>query len=240
MRGLAITPAQVKLQAALQYVNQEMEKYQQELQYYLDSERTGYDKVAKPAPIDLAKLADLNGLEYGRTGMIDALTAANTDIGKTIFQNQRSFDPPTFAQIMLNPSVGKYIPYSFDSLGLGSSLSTFVTWKVDEKAAYSPTFEQARSEVEAAWKMQKARDLAKARAEELVTLLEEKSGWSQVLNETEQALIIRPTPFTWLQQPSFLSREIRTSIVENIGEVNDEFMESAFKTKIGAMQLHQA
>ncbi len=232
-RDLVRIPAQNKLREAMKNAYEAMEKYQQDLQYFLDAERTGFDKnVVKPEPIDLAKIADANGLEYGRTGFLNSLTAQDTDLGKSIFQNQSSFSGVSFINVMMNKQIPKFVPYSFDFLGAGSEFSNFLAWKVEEKDSFVPTFEQAREEVVNAWKQSKARELAKAEAEAVLSKVEEANGWT-VLSETDQALVIRPTPFTWLQPPSFFSREITTSLIDDIGEVDNEFMATAFNTKPG-------
>lgn len=233
IQSLAYTPAQLKLQQALQGALQKMEKFQQEEQYYNDAQRTGFDKnVVKPKPLDLAKIADEFGLEYGRTGMLDAISSRQTDLGKSFFQTQRSFSPPQFSQLMFDKQIPLYVPYNFDSFGLNASLSSFVTWKVEQKDGYVPTFEQAREEVVAAWKESKARELAQAYALELAAKLTGQPDWSAALSATDQAIIQKPSPFTWLQQPSFMSQASLLTRIDGIGYVDDQFMKDAFNNKL--------
>jgi hypothetical protein len=238
LQALAYAPAQQKLQEALQNVLQRMETYQQDLQYYTDAQRTGFDKnIEPPAPLDLTKLADEFGLEYGRTGMLDAVTSQATDLGKSFFQSQLSYQSPQFSQLMFDKKVRLYVPYTFDSYSLTSSLSSFVTWKVEEKDQYVPTFEQAREEVLTAWKETKARELAQAYAQELASKLEGKSDWSDALSETDQGLIQRPSPFTWLQQPSFMSQSNLMTRIDGIGYVDDQFMKDSFDKPVGTYSV---
>ncbi|HLJ92791.1 MAG TPA: hypothetical protein VKU02_06300 [Gemmataceae bacterium] len=68
-----------------------------------------------------------------------------------------------------------------------SDKKTFLYWKTDDQPAKVLTFAQARPQVEAAWRLEKARALAKAKAEELAKQAKEAHGdFLPILNEASK------------------------------------------------------
>src|SRR5437879_4830965 len=68
-----------------------------------------------------------------------------------------------------------------------SEKKSFLYWKMDDQPAKALTFAQARSQVEAAWRLEKARGLAKAKAEELAKQARDTNGhYLPVLNEASK------------------------------------------------------
>ncbi len=231
LEQMAAEPARAAMQIALENATKSMQKYQQAIQYYNDAIRTGFDKPNKPEKLNLAKLADENGLEYGITGFVDANSVQDTDIGRSIIFNRQTFQTISYAESILDPSVPLFTPFDTTFLGGNSQISIFLSWKIESKEQSVPTFEQAREQVLAAWKKIKARELAMARAEEIATALNDAGEWTEVLGETDQALLLNPPSFTWLQPPR--ASQVMTSIIDQIGPVTNDFMAAVTKTEIG-------
>jgi len=61
------------------------------------------------------------------------------------------------------------------SLSLKSDEKYFLYWKTDEEAAKERTFDAAKADVEKAWKLDKARELAKKAAEDMQKQIQDKS-----------------------------------------------------------------
>jgi hypothetical protein len=82
-----------------------------------------------------------------------------------------------FPKLFFGPEPGLYRPGSIpNEQGWHDAEAVFLFWTVEDQKAYSPTYEQAKAQVEKAWKLQKARPVTKKEAEELLTKLEKTNG----------------------------------------------------------------
>jgi hypothetical protein len=228
-RDLAMNDARTKMTEALEKVQNQMLTYSEEMQIYLRSQEAGDTSVAKPAPIDLAKVADEAGLTYGRTGMVDADSVQSLPIGRS------NVGQASFASQILVPGLGTYQPFSSNALELDAGFTTYLFWKTEERAVKVPTFAEAKEEVVAAWKRDKARNLAEKKAQDLVGLLDQQteSPWNAVLSETERPLVVQPSTFSWMQPPqSFLGAPF-LSTVEGVESPGEDFMRQVFSTPVG-------
>jgi hypothetical protein len=228
-RDLAMNDARTKMTEALEKVQNQMLTYSEEMQIYLRSQEAGDTSVAKPSPIDLAKVADEAGLTYGRTGMVDADSVQSLPIGRS------NVGQASFASQVLVPGLGTYQPFSSNALELDAGFTTYLFWKTEERAAKVPTFSEAKEEVVAAWKREEARKLAEKKAQDLVGLLDQQteSPWNAVLNETERPLVVQPSTFSWMQPPqSFLGAPF-LSTVEGVESPGEDFMRQVFSTPVG-------
>lgn len=131
-----------------------------------------------PAP-DLAAAAKAQGLEYEKTppltraeaeeyGQIHSarIGASNDDL------DQRNPRGTGFAQEVFEARRPLFEPLEFsDELG-----RRYLVWKVEDVAEHVPTLEQAREDVVAAWKTEKARVPARAAAEAIRKKAEAAKG----------------------------------------------------------------
>jgi hypothetical protein len=78
-------------------------------------------------------------------------------------------------------TAGKPEPYTAQPLP--TEAATYVFWRTDEREPRAVPFDQARPRVEAAWRFQKARDLAKAEAERLAAEARAANGDAQKLRD---------------------------------------------------------
>jgi hypothetical protein len=205
-----------------------MQAYSDENQIYRRSIEAKDETATKPEEIDLQKLADESGFQYGKTGLVDAQSVLSLPIGKSMVQNA------PFSQVVLTPNLELFAPGNSQLFDIGG-LTTFVFRKIEERAEATPSFEDARAEVEAYYYTQKARDAAKEKAEALAKQLQPvgDSPWTAVLSDAQRALVVNPAPFTWMMsgQSSFGMPSITR--VETLDTVGDNFMRGVFAAADG-------
>ncbi len=116
---------------------------------------------------------------------------------KEAYLRQRSFDDPKaeqFGAMFFEDRAGKasaFAPKEWPEGALNPATESRFTdvdpilyWKTkDDEMPHEPTFEAARSKVEDAWRLQKARALAKKEAEELQAKARESGGDQQTLKD---------------------------------------------------------
>jgi len=137
-----------------------------------EAKKQGKEKtVTLPKPNDLKTVADKAGLNYEKTELLSAEaadqhgTVATAQVGLTPLSGGRKF-----ADEMFDPKTGLYEPVEFtDILG-----TRFIVRKIEDVAPHVPSFDEVKSEVAHAWKLEKARPLAEKAAEELVKQIQEK------------------------------------------------------------------
>ncbi|MFO0807757.1 MAG: hypothetical protein U0746_03965 [Gemmataceae bacterium] len=98
----------------------------------------------------------------------------------------RAFAQPFFQeQTQFGPPIGVYTPQSYPA-GFGDDKQYFF-WRTEDRSERTPNFEKAKPQVEAAWKLQKARELAKADADKLMALAKAKGGNERELRDLAAA-----------------------------------------------------
>lgn len=131
-----------------------------------------------PARPNFRHLASTLGLQYSETPKALNAFATRTDEGKDYYplitasemdfsqpmQNQQ-FGSKTFSQTGFVPGVPLFEPTTLFVPNRFSASDAYVFWKTEEHPAEVPPLEEIRDEVVQAWKLEKARDLAKAAAE---------------------------------------------------------------------------
>jgi hypothetical protein len=231
-RELASRPAAEKRDAAQKAVREEMDKYYSDLQLY--NTRNPDDKEAvKPEPLSLLTLADKYGFTYGKTGMVDAFAVQDLAVGRSFVGNFQR--PVGIADAIFDPRVNKYMP--LESMGLdGTSFVTYLLWKIEDAEARVPAFEECREQVEKAWRISQAKQLAIDKATELSSSINANSDtdpWAVVLDENLRASVIKPPMFTWMQ-PAFRPGEAATiANIEGIVNAGKPIMEKVFESPVG-------
>ncbi len=194
------------------------------------------DKTAvAPEPLNLQDLADKNGFEYGRTGLVDVRTVSTLPIGRSRVTRGIRMQPFEFYQLIrVEPD-----PYESDNIGnlyvpltSSSMLTRFIFWKVEQKSASTPSFEAAKESVEALWLTQRAAELAETKAKEIASRVGSSSLTESLEDESQRARVQRPTPFTWLNA-MFANFDIQLSTVDGLQPIGDDFMEKVFSTQPG-------
>lgn len=207
---------------------------------------------------ELKKYADANGLMYAETPLVTANELFDREefpIGSATAptENQFAQRTPTVVQqlfgggqstALFEPARAELMAFEF-----GQSVNQFVYWAIGEIPPHEPKLDEAgiREQVVKAWKTEKARPLAEARAKELATqvtgeLTDEKTMTDvlekvTVTGDTDSAnLVVSQTriPFTWMQtstaaSPMSMQQENATlSNIPGVRGAGNEFMEYIF------------
>jgi hypothetical protein len=83
-----------------------------------------------------------------------------------------------FSSIIFDPA-SVYVPQTWpreDNNNWATASEHFLYWKTEDKAAYTPSYEEARPKVVTAWRLQRARELARKEAERIQDLLRAHKG----------------------------------------------------------------
>lgn len=222
-RELAAQQATEKMDSALKAVQGKMYRYKQQR----GADDSG---VARP---DLVKLAEQNHLSVVETGLLTAhdlrrkypeLAEAHGERGGITFvdigySNRAKFDFSTLT----------------DDAG-----NRYLFWKTEEEQARVPEFGEIRSQVLRAWKMNKARELAVKRAQELVEEAKRSAEPLKAVFADESSLPVTETvPFSWLTAGGFSSMGGRTpprlSEVEGVEQPGPDFMKEVFNLPLGGV-----
>ncbi len=230
-RDMVFDSTRQKLQASLAAIVEKMQNYSDENQIYRRSIEAKDLSATKPELIDLQALADEHGLQFARTGMVDSESVMALPIGRSRIQNVA-----TFPQVVFSSSLPLYSPGNSQLFDISGSW-TFVFWKIEERPQYSPSFEEVRSEVEAVWYQQKAREFAREKAESIQKLVQsvEDSPWTAALSDAERALVATPNPFSWMTSSQFSRGVPSITFVDRLDTVGDDFMRRVFESSDGSV-----
>jgi hypothetical protein len=215
-----------------------MRRYADELDVY-NTEKGTNPSLKAPAPLDFAKLAEGKDVRAGELTGVTALEAAKADIGKSfrIMPNQRLRMPSTvpFVDFAYSATVPTHKPetvYDNDN-------SAFLFWKTQEEKAFVPPLDQIQKQVVQAWKMIKARDLAKKRAEEFAAQARAlKTPLAELFGKQEQLKVAEIGPFSWLtlgNVPQDGGGLPRMSEVDGVDRPGEAFMKAVFALEPGGV-----
>jgi hypothetical protein len=148
----------------------EMRRYADDVDTY-NARKGSKSNLTPPKPFPFAELAKKKGVEAKELPLVTAAEAEGEDIGQVrkIVQDRRSqfgFRAEPFAQFAFLDS---FPTYKTDLVQDNTTGDVYLFWKTEEKATYVPTLEEARDKVVKAWKLVKARDIARKRAQEYAT-----------------------------------------------------------------------
>ncbi|MEM7557526.1 MAG: hypothetical protein AAF394_00250 [Planctomycetota bacterium] len=211
-----------------------MPYYEEKRQYdaFMDSglaEQTD-EKREPPVKPDIKKLAEAAGFTWGETGLVDGFELAKMDVGRGVIDFQRNM---TVVGALMLPQTQKFQPYDAFFLNQAdptAGLKRFLVWKTEDADAYAPELDEVREEVIATWKRIKARELAKAAAEEITKKVRsDDDPWAVALTDTQSELLVETSPFTWIS----LSQGGFSAIPELEQDVGQQFMQAVFATEVG-------
>jgi hypothetical protein len=156
---------------------------------------------AGPAPVgpDIAKIAKLQGLEGGRSDLVNAsqAVAAGGIGGSFDFSVSREFG---MRQLRWNDAIfgaGAQMLQPFTSRDVEGN--RYLSWKVEDQPEFTPSFQTVRDDVLRAWRIVEARPQARKRAEELAA--EAKAAGKPLADlfaGREGLEVEKVGPFTWL------------------------------------------
>ena len=158
----------------------------------LDAEAAGKEPPEPPTELtDLQSLAEQNGLEFQKTGELSFLDLRDTPIGKS-FEREQFRQPLT---VLVFTELEEYEPMATDDV----DGNHYLTLKVSDTPGKIPELEEVREQVVREWKLQKAAELALARAEEHATEAEQAGATLEEFFADDSEVQVNTTdPFSWL------------------------------------------
>ena len=195
------------------------------------------DKDA-PARPDLRAYAAEHGLQYGTTDLVSRATVEDTEPGQSfgLGENMNRRGSP-FSILMFGfrgsqgelPAKPELSPLRTVDL---NTAKTFITWKTEEKPAYTPELAEVRDEVIAAVRRVAARDLARRAAEDLVAKAAQAESLADVVPKGKtDNLFTGVGPFTALQ---FVPGQgVSIGNVPELDAVGEDFMDAVYATEVG-------
>ena len=213
---------------------------------------------------DLEAFASQYGLAIETIGPYNALTISDEPIGESYEKRPQMNQGPSFAQIMFflteggDPYQPVFSPLRtmeslFDQGATRAIPTQFLSWKIEDKQAFVPTFSQARDEVVATWKNIQARALAKAEAEKIVEQANQAPDkpLAELVPEDRRDQFLNDSiePFSWMQA-TFNGSPVPVELlamlqgnpqqqraigytmgnVDSLNNVGEDFMKAVFST----------
>jgi hypothetical protein len=215
-----------------------MRRYTDELDLY-ETEKGTNPKAKPPVPLDFAKLAEGKDVTAGELASVTAAEAAKADIGKAfrVVQNARTRMATTVP--LVDFAFTEALPlYKAESVQDNDN-NAYLFWKTTDERAFVPPLDQIRPQVVQAWKMIKARQLARDRAKEYAAQARALKKPLKELFANQANLKTADTGlFSWLtlgNVPAGAGGEPRLSEVEGVDRPGTAFMEAVFDLEAGGI-----
>lgn len=228
-----------RIEAIFSAVQADVARYSEDLALW---RARGEGEETMPRRPDIDAIAKAQGLEAGRTGVVDPIQASDlsgigesfafvSDPGSRFGMRQQSWLESMFAnENTLRPVVTD-----------GAEGNRYLSWKVTDEPEHTPSFDAARETVEKVWRNVEARKLALEKARALVNVAgggQERSSepLEASLAGKEGVEMLQAGPFTWLDQGmvAFGGRP-QVSKVPGLESPGDEFMQTVFGLDAGGL-----
>jgi hypothetical protein len=231
---LAKQKAHERIAAAFTAVQDRMAKFEQEWMAYDALEAKKKEQESPPEPPDVGPIARASGLKPFRVGPVSDMEAEPLDIGKSRIEGSIPFVQRAFGQVRLYQAMT-----SQDSDG-----NEYLFWKVEDLPERVPNWddEGVRSRVERAWKLIRARDIARQEAEALAVKAQQShKPLKEVIAKRPGTVLLTPEPFAWLTEsfpgspePPRLS-QVKGPDGKPLAGLGNEFMEHLFAMPQGGV-----
>lgn len=151
-----------------------------------------------PAAPDVKKIAETQGLEGGRSDLVNASQAfAAGGIGGSFeFSLSREFGMRQQRWIDMLFGPGAPLLRAVTSRDVDGN--RYLSWKTEDQPEFTPSFQSAREDVLRAWRIVEARPLAKKAAEELAATATGDATLESVAAARGGLEVEKVGPFTWL------------------------------------------
>ena len=185
--------------------------------------------AAAPSPPDIDLIAEKQALEAGRSELVTAEQAVGgggigqsfefvPDPGSRFGIRQQNWLDSIFGQntMPLRPVTSR------DVAG-----NRYLSWKTDDQAEFTPTFDDVRDDVEFSWRIVEGRGLARKKAEELAARARtEKQSFEMLLGGNTALKAAKIAAFTWLSTGP--NGQPVLSQPEGVQMPGEDFMEAVF------------
>jgi hypothetical protein len=220
-----------------------MDQYADELERY-NARKGSSTSATAPAALPFAELAKSKGIEAKELPLVTAAEAATEDIGKLRKpvpdpRSRFGFRTEPFAQLAYSENLPTYKA----TTGEDNDGNGFLFWKTAEEATYVPKLDQIRERVVQAWKLIKARELARRRADEYAKRARTADkSLKEVFAAETNLKIVETGEFTWMTSGSvpnnpFAMQPPRTSEIEGLEYIGNAFMQAVFELSAGEVTV---
>ena len=222
-KRLARERADARIDAIFTAVAGDLSRYAEDYALWQARKPAG---VEAPRPPDLAKIAEKQGLESGRSDLVppDAAFAAGGIGGSFEFVQDASSRFGIRQQRWLDQMFGVGTMSLRPIRSRDVEGNRYLSWRTEDQPEFTPSFETARSGVERAWRIVEGRSLAKKRAESLA---------QQAGSGGDEMKAVQVGPFPWLEQGMGGGGALVLSQPEGISMPGDEFMRAVFSLEPG-------
>lgn len=235
---LAQQKAFEKLQTQFDELSGQLKRYADEYDIY-SVERQTNAKALAPQPLDFNKLAEGKNVEVGELKSVTPLQVLKSDLGKSFRQVQGASPGQTRQVPFVQFAFADNLPEYRAEVTQDGENNAYLFWKTSEEPAYVPPLDEIRAEVVQAWKLNKARDLAKKRAEEYAEQARtQKKPLAELFGSQPNMKVVEPAPFSWLtlgNVPMQQSAEPRLSEVDGVDQAGPDFMQTVFGLPAGGV-----
>ncbi len=217
---------QIRRELATRKIDELFQQVIRRLTQYREQKITGQGKVDPP---DFAGWAKENRLIQIETDLLPEWDLRKLELADALAESGGTFFDTVFGQRLYVPTRG------FDLRG-----SQFIWWPVEESKPRTPKWEEegVRQTVLDAWKLVKARDIAKQAAEKLLAEAR-KSGkpLKEVFAGRADVEVLDPPEFTWMTAgsvaPLLSAGRLEVSAVGGVEWPGNEFMRTTFDLSPG-------
>lgn len=196
------------------------------------------DLSDEPALAALFKQVPLN-LSHERTPMLDRNMASNYGQVSKATRGGGPLDPgSSFTELLYDSKRGL-----FEDVELTDSADRrYVVWKVAEQEEGVPELDQVRDQVVRAWRLEKARSLAKQAAESFAKKLQAPGASFDETARVENRLVVTTTPVPRLQPGAFLGNSFqpepaRPSEIPQLPDASPALRDALFDLEPGQVKV---
>ncbi len=220
-----------EVETSLQPIREAVTRHRRDLSQYKIKKSEG-EEATEPQSPDFQALAKQNALTFHKTGLISVAEMADLDIGRSMVDGGQSFLGYVYSTSNLNrPRVAR---------DMGRNIYMF--WITDSSKEKVPKFEDegVRATVLAAWKMDKAREIALEEAEKLA---QETRQSKKTLGEALGGLRVveKSGPFSWITRAPVPGAQGQTRLlmsrVEHVDKAGDKFMRKVYDLEVGGISV---
>lgn len=247
--------AQKRMSDALTRVEGQMQDYfRQHTKYETTVKIKGDEGREPPAKPNLEQLAEELGLIHEVIGPYSVSTITETTAsgefiepiaGSVSMDSIQMGQSANFVQLAYSPasaesqepSLGLFTPISTLSPNPGT-MRQYLTWKIEQVAAYTPTLEEVKDEVVMAIRLKEARKLAVQAAEAIVSQGKDKESVELkdlIPEDKRDSLKEGLGPFTWMTSLGMSGASIGT--VPEIEAAGADFMKVVFTNEAGTISV---
>ncbi len=230
-------------QAARQRMDAALTEAMSEMRLYFNKKSIHESNVSigqggePPVKPDLKAMAAKNGLQYEAIGPYTVASISDEPIANSSeMGSQFGGRGPSFSVMMYGFDNGQtQLPRQQLFAPIRTSdapaQKEYVSWKVDETEAYTPTLEEVRGEVVMAIRTKEARELARKAADAIAKQVTADKSLEEVIPEDKKPNLKEGLgPFSWMESFGFSGATIGN--IPELDSVGEEFMSEVFNLDV--------